>query len=339
MRKRSTKRWDLFISHASEDKKDFVEPLANALAEFGLRVWYDKFTLKPGDSLSRSIDLGLASSKYGLIVLSPAFVSKKWPEYELRGLTARELAGGKVILPIWYNISQSQLLRFSPPLADKLAIKADKLTPVQIAVEVVRHVRPEIFSRIMRRIAHYESLDSAETVTIDPGEIRLSPIQHQELSPELIGRIRLVRACLLGVHTHSMKVWMDGFQRDSHPSSEIAVWEKIAAVFREYCAMTRGLTPKQYRRVFELVLMLSFTDDEHELLKNVNGLPEDALTIVSRLYAHDLPSYDFDDKTLPDGREHSGPMHNHDKEQFPQDLPEPLVRKFMKERRQAHRKA
>ena len=46
----------LFISHASEEKADFVRPLAHALKKQGLRVWYDEFSLKPGDSLRRSID-------------------------------------------------------------------------------------------------------------------------------------------------------------------------------------------------------------------------------------------------------------------------------------------
>lgn len=62
----SAHAWDLFISHAVEDKKSFVEPLALALSRFGLKVWYDDYTLKIGDSLSRSIDEGLAHSKYGL---------------------------------------------------------------------------------------------------------------------------------------------------------------------------------------------------------------------------------------------------------------------------------
>src|SRR5712691_812752 len=97
--------WDLFISHASEDKKTFVEPLASALRDFGVRVWYDDFTLNVGDSLSRSIDNGLSRSDFGLVVLSPAFFEKKWPEYELRGLTAKEIAGSKVLLPIWHNVS------------------------------------------------------------------------------------------------------------------------------------------------------------------------------------------------------------------------------------------
>jgi len=113
---------DLFISHASEDKEELVRPLALALVDHGLSIWYDEFTLKLGDSLSESIDRGLAGSRYGLVVLSKDFFSKKWPQRELRGLVSREISTGKAILPIWHNVSFSDVVKFSPPLADLLAV-------------------------------------------------------------------------------------------------------------------------------------------------------------------------------------------------------------------------
>ena len=74
-------KWDVFISHASDDKDTFVRPLATALASLSVRVWYDEFSLRPGKSLSRSIDEGLAQSSYGLVVISAAFIAKRWTEY------------------------------------------------------------------------------------------------------------------------------------------------------------------------------------------------------------------------------------------------------------------
>src|SRR5713101_4545514 len=100
------KRWDVFISHASEDKNTFVRPLAIALRNLGVSVWYDEFSLCLGDSLSRSIDKGLASSRYGLVVISPDFIRKPWPEYELRGLVSREIGEDRVILPIWHGVTR-----------------------------------------------------------------------------------------------------------------------------------------------------------------------------------------------------------------------------------------
>ncbi|TEU12597.1 MAG: toll/interleukin-1 receptor domain-containing protein, partial [Anaerolineales bacterium] len=97
--------WDVFISHTWEDKEDIARPLAEALRQKGLRVWYDEFTLTLGDSLRRSIDHGLAQSRYGVVILSPNFFTKEWSQKELDGLAAREVSGEKVILPVWHNVT------------------------------------------------------------------------------------------------------------------------------------------------------------------------------------------------------------------------------------------
>lgn len=70
--------YDVFISHASEDKDDFVRPLAERLRDEHIEVWYDEFTLRIGDSLRRSIDKGLAQSRFGIVVLSPSFGRNRW---------------------------------------------------------------------------------------------------------------------------------------------------------------------------------------------------------------------------------------------------------------------
>jgi hypothetical protein len=116
--------WDVFICHASEDKEPFVRKLAEALRAEGLRVWYDEFTLKVGDSLRRSIDRGLASSRFGVVVLSPRFFAKDWPQRELDGLAALEVDGRKVILPVWHDIDADGVRRRSPTLADRIAAKS-----------------------------------------------------------------------------------------------------------------------------------------------------------------------------------------------------------------------
>jgi hypothetical protein len=118
--------YDAFISHASEDKEKLVRPLANALSKMGFRIWYDEFELKVGDSLRQSIDKGLINSRYGIVILSPSFFAKNWPQYELNGLTSREIAGHKVILPVLYKITRDDLLAYSPTLADKVAATTEK---------------------------------------------------------------------------------------------------------------------------------------------------------------------------------------------------------------------
>ncbi len=134
--------YDIFISHASQDKEDFVEPLAKLLKDMGFRVWYDDFVLKVGDSLRRSIDRGIASSAYGLVVLSPHFFAKAWPQHELDGLTAMEIAGRKkLILPVWHNLSYKDVLEYSPSLADKVALDTEKMALEEVA-EALAEVLP-----------------------------------------------------------------------------------------------------------------------------------------------------------------------------------------------------
>lgn len=123
--------FDVFISHAWEDKDDFVRPLAQALEAKRLRPWYDEFTLRPGDSLRRSIDHGLLTSQVGIVVLSPAFFARRWTAYELDGLVQlhagapEQVAGSEQtsrIIPIWHNVDAITVARYSPSLANLVAI-------------------------------------------------------------------------------------------------------------------------------------------------------------------------------------------------------------------------
>jgi hypothetical protein len=115
--------WDVFISHASEDKDVIARPLALALSAAGLSVWFDEFALTAGDSLSRSIDYGLSNSKYGIVIVSPRFLEKKWPQRELAALFAKE-DQGKVIIPVWHDVTEELVRSHSPVLADRFALKS-----------------------------------------------------------------------------------------------------------------------------------------------------------------------------------------------------------------------
>ncbi len=129
--------WDVFISHASEDKDAIARPLAEALRTKGLRVWYDEFSLTVGDSLRKKIDQGLANSRFGIVILSRHFFEKHWPEQELNGLATREVGGEKVILPVWHGVGFDEVREYSPTLADRIAVIADRGLP-HIVEELLR---------------------------------------------------------------------------------------------------------------------------------------------------------------------------------------------------------
>jgi hypothetical protein len=88
---RTERKWDVFISHASEDKDEIARPLSKALEAAGLRVWFDEESLKLGDSLRTKIDEGLSRSTFGVIILSKHFFEKHWPQQELNGMASREV--------------------------------------------------------------------------------------------------------------------------------------------------------------------------------------------------------------------------------------------------------
>jgi len=136
--------YDVFISHASEDKESIVRPLANALVSEGLKVWYDEFSLRIGDSLRQKIDKGLAMSRVGLVVLSPAFIEKGWTNYELDGIVTRTVSGEQILLPIWHEITKQQVINFSPSLADKVARSTATHTVEEISAEISQLLRGEL---------------------------------------------------------------------------------------------------------------------------------------------------------------------------------------------------
>ncbi|MEK6288068.1 MAG: toll/interleukin-1 receptor domain-containing protein [Acidobacteriota bacterium] len=178
--------WDLFICHASEDKEDFVRPLAVSLSQLGVKVWYDEFALELGDSLSGAIDKGLATSNYGLVVISNNFIGKGWTDYEFRGLISRELSGEKVILPIWHHVTRNEVVAFSPTLADKLAFRSAEMNAEEIVIGVLKVVRRDIYDEHPRaeleRIATGEALrDLQEELEHVKSQIDSCPVCGAEL--------------------------------------------------------------------------------------------------------------------------------------------------------------
>ena len=130
------REYDVFISHASEDKDAVARPLAEALRKNGLTVWYDEFELRIGDSLRRKIDKGIANSNFGVIVISRDFISKGWTNYELDGLITRAVNGEQTMLPVWHNVTKREVINYSPSLADKLARSTTDFTVEEIADEI-----------------------------------------------------------------------------------------------------------------------------------------------------------------------------------------------------------
>lgn len=117
--------YDVFISHAYEDKHIFTNELAIALKEEGLKVWYSGFELKLGDSIAESVNNALKGAQYGIVVISPIYLEKQWAMCELKALFTQEAERNR-ILPILHNITIEEIKEQLPMLADRYAVSSEK---------------------------------------------------------------------------------------------------------------------------------------------------------------------------------------------------------------------
>lgn len=129
--------YDFFISHASADKKDFVDGLVSRAEAVGLNVWYDASVLVWGDSIRQKIDDGLRRSYFGVVVLSPHFFERPWTQYELDAIVQRDLSGSGRLLPIWHRLSQDDVAKHAPSLAGRLALPTSTYSTDQIVSELL----------------------------------------------------------------------------------------------------------------------------------------------------------------------------------------------------------
>lgn len=134
----SDEEYDVFISHAWEDKNGFVDEFVAELEKLDIKVWYDKQRIKWGDSMRARIDNGLKKSKFGIAVISPDYIAdgKYWTKAELDGLFQLESVNGKTLLPIWHNITKQQVINYSPIIANKKAMTTASMTAEEIAKEM-----------------------------------------------------------------------------------------------------------------------------------------------------------------------------------------------------------
>jgi hypothetical protein len=119
------KEFDVFISHASDDKEAFVELLARALEDAGIKIWYDTDQISWGKSIRQSIDQGLKNSRFCIVILSPYFLNKYWTTYELNGIFQKDSINKEsILLPIWHNITRDEIQKWNLSIADTSAMNS-----------------------------------------------------------------------------------------------------------------------------------------------------------------------------------------------------------------------
>lgn len=155
---------DVFISFVSSDEI-LARDLADSLERNGVTTTFTTFNL--GDSLSHRIEMGLREAEYGIVILSRNFFKKPWSRRDLDKVANidREYEGKTQILPIWHEITQQDIARYSSALANRVGVPT-KYGLKQIVEEILEVVKP---SPISISISKGYALDSYSKQTAQIG--------------------------------------------------------------------------------------------------------------------------------------------------------------------------
>jgi len=228
-------KWDVFISHAYEDKEDIARPLAKALQEFGIKVWFDEFCFKPGDNIRKTIDKGLSESKFGIIILSKVFIDKYWTNYELDGLFVKDSeTQNNQIIPIWHKITKSDLIKHSPSIVMRYALDTSKDKLRDIVYSVIKTINPKLSKEVNRRKYLLEHKDDFTQLSkVGDNLVIECPILRQKLPSNLVSRLTLLYIIMAKYVGFDYNTWIEGFMRDYDPNYEAFCWERITILFTQ----------------------------------------------------------------------------------------------------------
>lgn len=271
-------KYDLFISHASEDKDTFVRPLAQQLERLSVKVWYDEFSLQLGDSLSASIDKGLKESRYGLVVLSKAFFQKNWTEYEYRSLLARQNDKERVILPLWYGVTKEDVKNYSLYLVDIKGFEVTKDSYRKVIAAIVSKVRPDIWKELKMRSWLRKMAEEANHIVVRRSDIQAATSKRSKLTPQQFIRSKAVYYGI-GKHLHkSFQEYIDDYELDVVPERELQNWEIMNVCYLEMLERHPEATDSDKEDYFKIILSISIG---WEISANINQTPDIIEELIS----------------------------------------------------------
>ena len=132
---------DVFLCHAWDDRKGFAKELHDVLESLGVSVWFSEKDVLLGSSLLREIDKGLAKSRVGIVLVTPALLRRLAAEgiadKELSALLARDL-----LVPIIHDTTYESLREVSPLLGSRSGLSTAEDTFADIAAKLAELVAP-----------------------------------------------------------------------------------------------------------------------------------------------------------------------------------------------------
>ena len=109
---------DAFLCHAWDDRQGVAKQLHDLLEAAGVRVWFSEKDLGLGVPMMRAIDKGLAASRIGLVLVTPALLARL-PKESIADKELSALLAGNRLVPIVHNTTYEALRNVSPLLASR----------------------------------------------------------------------------------------------------------------------------------------------------------------------------------------------------------------------------
>lgn len=132
---------DMFLCHAWDDRQGSAKELHDLLEARGVRVWFSEKDVGLGVPLMRTIDRGLANSKIGIVLVTPALLKSLKAE----GIADKELSALLVrerLVPILHGTSFEDLNNVSPLLASRAGLKTADNPMAAVAAKLAELVAP-----------------------------------------------------------------------------------------------------------------------------------------------------------------------------------------------------
>lgn len=130
---------DVFLCHAWDDRQGAAKELHDLLEARGVKVWFSEKDVTLGTPLLRAIDKGLANSKIGIVLVTPALL-RRLPAEGIADKELSALLAGERLVPIVHNTTYDALREVSPLLASRSGLSTAEEPMADVAAKLAELV-------------------------------------------------------------------------------------------------------------------------------------------------------------------------------------------------------
>lgn len=131
---------DVFLCHAWGDRQGAAKELRDLLVAAGVKVWFSENDLPLGVPMMRAIDKGLAASRIGLVLVTPALL-ERLPTESVADKELSTLLAGNLLVPIIHNTTYEALRNVSPMLASRSGLSTAEDSMAVVATKIAELVQ------------------------------------------------------------------------------------------------------------------------------------------------------------------------------------------------------